>query len=341
MRQYLAKRLLVSIATVLGIVVVVFFIVRVLPGDAAAVRAGPYAGEERIEQIRERYGLSDPIPEQFVRYLGNVATGDLGTSIRTDGSVTAELLQRLPASLELAVYAVLAASIVGIPLGILAAAKEGTAVDKFARVFAVFGSSMALFWLGLLLIFFFFYTLRWFPGPIDRLAVTTVPPRRITGFYTIDAALTGRFDVMFEAFHYLALPVITLGFVLAAPILKMVRAAMIDTLRADHVRTAKAMGIPRRQILFRDGFRNALIPVVTAIGIVFGYMLGGNIIVEYLFAWPGVGRYAYNGIQNNDIEALQGFVIMVGVMYVALNVVIDLLYAWIDPRIRLGGKTAA
>jgi ABC-type dipeptide/oligopeptide/nickel transport system permease component len=338
---YLGKRLLISIGTVLGIIVVVFFIVRVLPGDAAVVRAGPYANEEKIQQIRDRYGLSDPLPQQFVSYIGRVATGDLGTSIRTEGSVTSELLRRLPASLELAFYAVLVASLVGIPLGILAAANEGNWLDKTARVFAVLGSSMALFWLGLLLIYFFFYRLRWFPGPIDRIGVGSDTPTAITRFYTIDAALTGRFDVMVEAFRYLALPVVTLAFVLAAPILKMVRAAMIDTLRSDHVRTAKAMGVPWRQVLWRDGFRNALLPVTTAIGIVFGYMLGGNIIVEFLFAWPGVGRYAYTAIQNNDLEALQGFVVIVGVLYVALNVLIDLLYAWIDPRIRLGAKLAA
>ncbi|MEX0666974.1 MAG: ABC transporter permease, partial [Acidimicrobiia bacterium] len=193
---------------------------------------------------------------------------------------------------------------------------------------------------GLLLIYFFFYRLRWFPGPIDRLSVGTPAPDRITGFYTIDAALRGRFDVMIEAFRYLVLPVATLSFVLAAPILKMVRSSMLHTLNSDHVRTAKAMGVPWRSVLFRDGFRNALLPVVTAIGIVFGYMLGGNIIVEFLFAWPGVGRYAYNAIQVSDLEALQGFVILVGVLYVLLNVAIDLLYAWIDPRIRLGGKVA-
>lgn len=341
MWRYLGKRLLISLGTVLGIIILVFFIVRVLPGDAAVVRAGPYANEEKIEQIRERYGLSDPIVEQFTRYVGNVVTGDLGTSIRTEGSVTDELMARLPASLELAFYSVLVASIIGIPLGIAAAAYQGTWIDKSARVFAVFGSSMALFWLGLLLIYFFFFRFGWFPGPIDRLAVTTLAPLHITGFYTIDAALTGRFHVMWEAFRYLALPVITLAFVLAAPILKMVRAAMIDTLSADHVRTARAVGVPWRRILLRDGFRNALIPVATAIGIVFGYMLGGNIIVEFLFAWPGVGRYAYTAIQNNDLEALQGFVVMVGVLYVVLNVLIDLFYAWIDPRIRLGQKVAA
>lgn len=340
MWRYLGKRLLISLITITGIVIVVFFIVRVLPGDAATVRAGPYASEESIQAIRDQFGLNDPLQVQFVDYLRNVASGDLGTSIRTGRPVSEELAQRLPASLELAFYAVLVASLIGIGLGILAAARRDSWVDRFARVFAVFGSSMALFWLGLLLIYFFFYRLRWFPGPIDRLSVGTPAPDRITGFYTIDAALRGRFDVMIEAFRYLVLPVATLSFVLAAPILKMVRSSMLHTLNSDHVRTAKAMGVPWRSVLFRDGLRNALLPVVTAIGIVFGYMLGGNIIVEFLFAWPGVGRYAYNAIQVSDLEALQGFVILVGVLYVMLNVAIDLLYAWIDPRIRLGGKVA-
>jgi peptide/nickel transport system permease protein len=341
MLRYLGKRVLFSMATVVGIVIIVFFIVRVLPGDAAIVRAGPYATPEKIEEIRAQYGFSDPLPVQFKDYMSSVFTGDLGTSIRTGGNVTTELVDRLPASLELAFYAVILAALIGIPVGILAAARKGTWIDAASRVFAVLGSSMALFWLGLLLIYFLFFRLRWFPGPIDRLAIGTKPPGTITGFYTIDAALQGDFGLMWEAFRYLALPVITLGLVLAAPILKMVRASMIDALESEHVRTARAIGVPYRQVLFRDGFRNALLPVTTAIGIVFGYMLGGNIIVEFLFAWPGVGRYAYSAIQVNDLEALQGFVIVVGVLYVALNVVIDLVYAWIDPRIRLGHKVDA
>ncbi len=341
MWRYLGRRLLISVATVVGIVIIVFFIVRVLPGDAAVVRAGPYANEETVAEIAEKYGLSDPMWEQFTDYMSGVFTGDLGISIRTNGDVTEEILERLPASLELAFFAVLLAALIGIPFGIIAAARKGTWVDSVARVFAVLGSSMALFWLGLLLIYFLFYRLRWFPGPIDRLAVGTEPPGTITGFYTIDAAVRGQWSVMVEAFRYLALPVLTLGLVLAAPILKMVRASMIETLESEHVRTAEAIGVSRWQILFRDGFRNALLPVTTAIGIVFGYMLGGNIIVEFLFAWPGVGRYAYNAIQVNDLEALQGFVIVVGILYVALNVVIDLVYAWIDPRIRLGKKVSA
>jgi len=340
MRQYLVRRLLSSLATILGIVVVVFFIVRVVPGDAASLRAGPYATQERIDQIATKYGLNDPLQEQFVDYMSNVARGDLGTSVRTDQPVLRELLDRLPASLELAVYSVILAMLIGIPLGVLAAAKNGTWIDNLARVFAVVGSSMALFWLGLMLIFFFAFRLGWFPGPVDRLGVGTDPPSTLTGFYTVDALLTGRFSLMWEAFRYLALPVITLGFVLAAPILKMVRVSMIEALGSDFVRTARAIGVPQREIMFVDAFRNALIPVATMIGIVFGFMLGGNIIIEFLFSWPGVGRYAFEALSTRDLESLQGFVIMVGILYVTLNIVIDVAYALIDPRIRLGGAAS-
>ena len=339
MGQYLAKRLGISLLTVFGIVVVVFFLVRVVPGDPASLRAGPYATEERIEQIADSYGLNDPIHVQFVDYMVGFVQGDLGTSIRTDRPVLGELMARLPASLELALYSVLLATLIGVPLGILAAARQGSWIDNATRVYAVIGSSMALFWLGLLLIFFFAFRLGWFPGPVDRLAVGTEAPPTITGFYTIDGVLSGRFATTVEAFQYLALPVITLGIVLAAPILKMVRASMIEALDSDYVRTAKAVGVSKTRLLYVDGFRNALIPVLTTIGIVFGFMLGGNIIVEFLFSWPGVGRYAFEAISTRDLESLQGFVIMVGVLYVILNVVIDIAYGVADPRIRLGKRT--
>ncbi len=340
MRRYLAKRLGISLLTILGIVVVVFFIVRVVPGDAASLRAGPYATEERIQFIADQYGLNDPVVEQFVDYISGFVQGDLGVSIRTNQPVRTELLDRLPASMELAAYSILLAVLIGVPLGILAAAKRGTWIDNIARVLAVVGSSMALFWLGLLLIFFFAFRLGWFPGPIGRLAVGTEVPPSYTGFYTIDGLLSGNPSVTWEALRYLALPVITLGLVLAAPILKMVRTAVIVSLESDYVRTAKAVGIPQTSILFVDGLRNALIPVVTTIGIVLGFMLGGNIIVEFLFSWPGVGKYAFDAISTRDLEALQGFVVMVGVLYVILNVVIDIAYVLIDPRIRLGKAVA-
>ena len=341
MWRYLGRRLLVSVVTVAGIVVVVFFIMRVLPGDAAAVRAGPYASEEKLEQIREQFGFSDPMPVQFVNYVRDVISGDLGTSIRTGGKVTEELLRRLPASLELAFYSVLLAVLVGVPIGVTAASRRETWIDRAARVMAVLGSSMAFFWLGLMLTFVFFFKLGWFPGPVGRLAITTQPPDPITGFFTFDAALGGDWSLMWEAFRYIALPALTVGFVLSAPIIKIVRSSMIEVLDSEYVRTARALGVPRRQVLFRDGFRNALVPVTTAIGIIFGYMLGGNIIVELIFAWPGVGRYAYEALRVSDLEALQGFVIVVGLLYIVLNVVIDFAYSWIDPRIKLGQKVVA
>jgi peptide/nickel transport system permease protein len=338
MSSYIARRLLTSVVTVAGIVVVVFVVVRILPGDGAVLRAGPYASEERIQQVREQFGLDEPLTTQFATYVGNVLQGDLGTSIRTGQPVTEELLDRLSASIELALFSVIVATLVGIPLGILAAARQGRVADWFVRVLAVIGSSMALFWLGLVVIYVFFYRLGWLPGPIGRLGGGIQPPPNITGLYTVDALLTGQWATFRNAISHLVLPVATLAFVLSAPIMKIVRAAMIDTLDSDHVRTARALGVPPRQVLFRDGFRNALIPVVTTLGIVFGYMLGGNIIVEFLFSWPGIGRYAFTATQGNDIDALQGFVILVGVLYVMLNVLIDLLYVRIDPRIRLAGR---
>lgn len=340
MARYLTRRLATTLLTLFGVVVVVFFVVRVLPGDPAALRAGPYASKARIAEVRQQLGLDRPLVEQFVDYVSDIATGNLGTSLQTGAPVAKELLNRLPASLELGLFAVLLSCLIGVPLGVLAATRQGSLVDHTARLGAVVGSSMALFWLGLLLSYFLFYKLGWFPAPAGRLSPGLPAPPDITGIMTIDSLITGQFALATQVIYSLALPVLTLTVVLVAPILKMVRRAMIETLDQDHVRTAKAMGIPRREVLLRDGLRNALLPVVTAIGIVFGYMLGGNIIVETIFAWPGVGRYAYDAIQNNDMDALQGFVILVGVMYVLLNLVIDLIYAWADPRIRLGRKVA-
>lgn len=338
MTRFLVRRLVTTALTVLGIVVVVFFVVRVLPGDAAALRAGPYADAERLAQVRADYGLDKPLYEQFLSYLGGIFHGDLGTSTVSGGSVSSELLSRLPASLEIGLYAVLLACLIGIPMGVLAAAHRGGWLDRIVRLAVVAASSMAMFWLGLLLIYFFFYRLGWFPAPIDRLPSGVGPPRHVTGLYTVDSLLAGQVGLAWTAARSLMLPVLTLTVALVAPVMKIVRQSMFETLGSDYVRTARAMGVPERKILIHDGLRNAMLPVVTAIGIVFGYMLGGNIIVESLFAWPGIGRYAYQSIQNNDLEALQGFVILVGVMYVLLNVAIDICYGLIDPRVSVGGK---
>ena len=337
---YVARRLVSALVTVAGVVVVVFFVVRVIPGDSAALRAGPDADPAVIQAIRDRYGLDDPLWDQFRSYIGKVIRGDFGTSMRTDASVTTELLARLPASLELAIFSLAFAVILGFGLGISAAALRGTAWDVTVRVIAVMGSSVAIFWLGLLGIYIFYYRLGWFPAPIDRLPLSAFPPPTVTGLYTVDALLAGDPVLAGQAAAQVALPAMTVGFVLAAPVTKMVRSALIDSLGRDYVRTARSVGMPFRTVLLRDGLRNAMLPIATTVGIVFGYMIGGNVIIESLFSWPGVGQYAYRAIGAHDLDALQGFVIVVGLLYVALNLLIDLSYLLIDPRVRLGGREA-
>jgi len=335
---FLLRRIATASLVIVGVAVVVFLVIRVLPGDGAALRAGPYASAERIEQIRNDYGLNKSLFEQFLSYVSDLSHGKLGISMRTGSSVTGELLERLPASLEVSFYSIVLAIVIGLPMGAIAAINRGKLIDQLVRIFAVIGSSMALFWLGILLIYLFFYKFGWAPGPVGRLSVGQAFPESKTGIVTIDAILSGQFFILSEALKYLALPVLTLGFVLSAPIIKITRIAVLNTLDMEHVRTARSIGLSSINLFWRDVFRNAAIPITTTIGIVFGYILGGNVIVEFLFSWPGVGRYAYVAIQNNDIDAIQGFVLLVGILYVIMNLVIDFVYMLIDPRVRLGSK---
>ncbi|MGC1213294.1 MAG: ABC transporter permease [Micromonospora sp.] len=338
MFRYVAKRLGISAVTLGGILVVVFLITRILPGDAAAARLGPEATAGDIAALRHQYGLDKPLLAQFLDYLRNVLHGNLGRSVATGQSVTTELLQRLPATLELTLAALLAGALIGLPLGFLGALRRGRWVDAMVRVFAVLGNSVALFWLGLLLVYFLFFRMHLFPPPVGRLPVGVEPPPHRTGMYVIDGLLAGEPATTGAALRQLALPALTLAIGVAAPILKMVRSSMIQTLASDYVRAASALGVPRWRVVLVDGLRNALLPVLTVVGIVVGFLIGGNVIVEFLFSWPGMGRYAYDGLQSNDLEVLQGFVVVVGVIYILLNLAIDLLYSVIDPRIRVGGR---
>jgi len=337
MTQYLAKRLASSLVTLVGLVVIVFFVTHVLPGDAAAIRLGPNATEADVEALRDEFGLDDPMTEQFSSYIGQSARLDLGTSIDSGQPIRNELFKRLPATVELAGAAVLIGAVVGIPLGTLAALRRGGIIDAFARIIAVLGSSVALFWLGLLLTFVFYFKLGWLPGPIDRLPLGTTAPPHTTGLYTVDSLLAGDLATFWQSVRALALPAVTLGFAATAPVLKMVRSSMIGALESPYVRTARSLGVAENQVVRQDAFRNALLPVITVLGITTGYLIGGNIIVEFVFTWPGIGSYAYNALQKSDLEALQGFVIVVGALYIALNLVIDVCYALADPRIRLAG----
>lgn len=340
MIRYLLRRVGISLITVVGLALVVFLVVRILPGDAAAARLGPEASADDIAALRAKLGLDQPLIVQLGDYLWGLLQGDLGTAVSTGRSVSDELFSRLPATIELAVAGLLVALVIGFPLGMLAAARRGRPSDAVARVFAVLGSSMAPVWLGLLLIFGLYSVLHLFPGPVGRLPIGMPPPTRITGMYVLDGLLSGDVAAAGEAVRFLALPALTLGIGASAAVLKMVRSAMIATSESGFVRTARAYGVPGREILWRDQLRNAMLQVLTAIGLVFGFLLGGNVIVERLFSWPGMGRVAFDALGSNDLELLQGYALIIGVIYIALNFAVDLLYGVIDPRIRLGGRSS-
>lgn len=340
MTRYILRRLGISLLTVLGLALVVFLVVRVLPGDAAAARLGPEASEADIEALRTAYGLDQPLIVQLGQYLLGLVQGDLGTAVSTGRPVADEMFMRLPATLELAIAGLLVALAIGFPLGMLAAAYRSRMPDTLARLFAVLGSSLAPVWLGLMLIFGLYYATHLFPGPVGRLPIGMAPPPTITGLYVLDGVLTGDFSTSWEALRYLALPAITLGLGASAAVLKMVRSAMIATAESGFVRTAQAYGVPSREVLWRDQLRNAMLQVLTAIGLVFGFLLGGNVVVERMFSWPGVGRLAFDALGSNDLELLQGFALIIGTIYIVLNFVVDLVYGIIDPRIRLGGKAS-
>jgi peptide/nickel transport system permease protein len=334
--RYVIRRLALAAITLIGVVVAVFFLTNILPGNPAVLRAGPLASEELIRRYEVEMGLDRPRHEQFLDYAGLLLRGDLGDSWRTSEPVKEELGKRLPATLELALTAFVLAMLLGIPLGILAAVYAGTLLDHAIRVFATLGASLALFWLALVAIHIFYYNLNWAPPPLDRLTIGLDEPSHVTGLFTVDSLLAGDWDTFRDALDHLWLPALTLAFVVSAPVTKIMRAAMLDVLNKDFIRTARAVGVPPRQVVLVDALRNAFIPVLTTSGIVFGYLIAGNVIVERVFAWAGIGQYVWNALTINDFNAVRGFILLIAVVYVVINLLIDLAYGFIDPRIRLG-----
>jgi peptide/nickel transport system permease protein len=334
--RYVLRRLGLGLLTLWLVTVAVFAITNVLPGNPAEVRLGPLATPQALAAEEHRMGLDRPLLERYETFVTGAVQGDFGTSFKTERPVASDLADRLPATLELALLATVLALAIGIPLGFLAATRRNSITDHVARNVAATAAAMPIFWLGLILLFVFSYQLGWTPGAVGRWPITTDPPPNVTGFLTIDSLLAGNLGAFWTALQYLALPALTLAIIELAPIIKMARSAMLETLATDYVRTSRAFGFSGRQIFFGDTLRNALIPVVTLVGIVLGYLVAGNVIVEQLFSWPGIGRYAYGAVTSNDFNAIQGFILLVATIYVLLNLAIDLIYAVIDPRIRLG-----
>lgn len=329
----LLSRLAQTVPVLFGVVVISFLLTRALPGDPAAYFAGAAADAESIEQVRVSLGLDKPLPQQFLSYLGDLARGDLGQSISTGQPVASDLAKRLPASLELTLMALLLSCCLSIPLGVLAAMRPGSAIDHLCRVLVTAGVSLPTFFTGILLIYVFYYLLGIAPSPLGRLDFLYIEPDTITGFYLIDAAIAGDWETWSGALKQMILPAVTLALFTLAPIARMTRAAMLTALSSDFIRTARAAGLTERKVLFVYAFRNALLPVVTTLGMVFSFTLGANVLVEKVFAWPGIGSYAVEALVVSDYAAVQGFVLAMAVLFVLLNLCIDLLYTSIDPRI--------
>ena len=335
MLMMILKRLLVAVPSLIGVVIVTFLLTRALPGDPAAYFAGPAATQEAIEQIRVKLGLDKPLYLQFVRYVGDLARGDLGTSLTTGQSVAHEIRTRLPASAELTLLGLIVSMAIAIPLGIVAATRPGSLVDHVCRVLATAGVSLPVFFTGLILVYVFYYILGWAPAPLGRLDVFFSPPPHVTGFYLIDSAIAGNGEAFVASLKQLILPALTLGIFSLAPIARMTRASMLAVLSSDFVRTARASGLSPFTVVVTYAFRKAMLPVITTIGMVFSFLLGANVLVEKVFAWPGIGSFAVEALIASDFAPLQGFVLTMAVMYVALNLIIDILYGVIDPRVRI------
>ena len=333
--RYILRRLGLAIATLAGVATVVFLLMRVIPSDPAGLRAGPYPTKELLEYYRADLGVDQPIYVQYVDFAGKLLQGDLGTSWRTSRPVTDELGNRIPATVELALSAFIVASIVGLTLGVLAAVYAGSLLDTIVRSYATLAASLALFWLALVGIYIFYYTLGW-AGPPGRLPAGADPPPKVTGLLTVDALIDGDMEKFNDAFRHLWLPSLILAFITSAPIIKITRGAMLDTLSSDFVRTARAIGLPFWHVILVDTLRNAFIPVLTTLGAVFGFLMAGNVIVERVFAWPGIGSYALEALDLNDFNVVQGFVLLIATTYIILNLCVDLAYGIIAPRIRLG-----
>ena len=327
-----------SIPVVIGVVVISFLLTRALPGDPAVYFAGVAADTASIEQTRVAMGLDKPLPQQFVIYVGELLQGDLGQSLSSGRSVAADLAKRLPASLELTLTALLLAIAIAVPLGVLAATRPGTWVDHLCRVVVTAGVSLPTFFTGILLIYIFYYLLGVSPSPLGRLDFIYLDPDHVTGFYLIDAALMGDWETWRGAAKQLILPASTLALFTLAPIARMTRASMLTALSSDFIRTARAAGLSNPRVLYGYAFRNALLPVVTTLGMVFSFALGANVLVEKVFAWPGIGSYAVEALVVSDYAAVQGFVLAMALLFVTLNLVIDLLYTAIDPRIGFSSK---
>ncbi len=332
MRRYALRRSLTIVPVLLGVSVLVFSFIHLIPGDPALTMLGERATPEKVAEVRTRLGLDRPIWQQYVLYMGKVLHGDLGVSIVRGDPVAADLLRRFPATVELAVSAIVVAIMLGIPIGVASAVWRNSLLDSLARLGALAGVSMPIFWLGLVLAWFFGVQLRILPTGFRLGSGTALVPW--TNFAVLDAALQGDWAALVDALRHLILPALALATIPLAIIARMTRASMLEVLSREYVRTAEAKGLSRRAVILRHALRNALLPVLTVIGLQVGHLLAGAILTETIFSWPGIGLWVYESIESRDYAIVQGVTLFIAVIVVGVNLLTDVLYAAVDPRIK-------
>jgi ABC-type dipeptide/oligopeptide/nickel transport system permease component len=331
--RYILRRLALLPPLLLGVSLLLFVLTHLVPADPAKLIAGEHAGPEQIAAVRRAFGLDRPLPEQYVIYMHKLTRGDLGVSMRTNSAVGSDLLAYFPATLELTGAAMAATIVMGVPLGIVAAIRRGGPLDLLAQLVSLSGLSFPIFFFGLALQLVFSRWLGWLPLA-GRLGMSDVPPAHITGLYLIDSLLTGHFVTLRSALLHLALPTLTLALASLAIAVRMTRSTMLEVLSQDYVRTAWAKGLVPATVYVHHALRNALVPVVTVLGLHAGVLLGGVFLVELIFAWPGLGLYSVEGILALDYSAIMGAALILTVAFVLVNLIVDLAYAALDPRIR-------
>ncbi|RHW38181.1 ABC transporter permease [Neobacillus notoginsengisoli] len=315
-----------------GVTLLTFFISNSIPGDPARLAAGPYAKAEVVEELREKMGLNDPMYVQYGNYMKKLLQGDLGTSNYTHQPVMKDVKQYFPATLELTLFSMFITILIGIPIGVLSASKKDKIADQISRIIALLGVAMPAFWLGIILLLFFYLKLGVLPGS-GRLDNGLSPPTTITGMYTVDALLTGNWVVFKSAIIHLILPGITQAAVTIGMITRMTRSSMLEVLRSDYIRTAFAKGGSEKRVLYGHALRNGMMPILTLLGMTFGNSLGGSVLVESVFSWPGLGKYAVTAITYLDFPAVMAVTLLIAVLFITVNLIIDLLYQVIDPRL--------
>ena len=336
MLRFILRRVLATPLLLLGVATVAFFLSQMTKGDplSAIVPERQMNNPEVVAAAKERWGLDKSLPERYAIYIGNLVRGDLGTSFSTRRPVSADIADRLPATFELVLAAMTFATLLGIGLGVVAARYRDGAADYLARLFALVGSSLPVFWSGLLLLFVFSVQLGWLPGP-GRLDARSTAPGSITGLYTIDALLAGNVPMFFEALHHLILPAVVLGWSVIGVIVRLVRSSLLEVLGQDYIRTARAKGAGEKRVMIHHALRNALIPTLTIIGFSFAYLITGAVLTETVFSWPGIGSYAVSSARSLDFPAIIGVTLVGSLAFLVANLLTDLAYAFANPRVKL------